>query len=322
MIVDAALYTKGTRHLEPFTLEGALRLSAEDDTFSWIGLFEPTEEEFEAVRREYDLHELAVEDAVRAHQRPKLELYGNVLFVVLKPARYIDPAEVIELGEILMFIGQHFVIVVRHGEAGELVQVRHALEADPEELSEGPAAVLLAVLDRVIDDYAHVLSNLEVDIQELEAAVFSEEEPPTKRIYQLKREVLQFQQATEPLLEPLEQMARGRYAIVHPDLRHYFRDVHDHLLRVTDRVAGYRDLLTSILEANLTQVSLQQNADMRKISAWVAIAAVPTLLAGVWGMNFRSMPEIGWSYGYPMAIGAMLAICLLLFWRFRKSGWL
>ena len=244
---------------------------------AWIGLYEPTEEEFEAVTKEFDLHELAVEDAIHAHQRPKLDVYDDTLFVVLKPARYVDPVEVVELGEILLFVDERFVVAVRHGEASKLVAVRKALEDQPEELSNGSSAVLLAILDRVVDDYAAVLDGLEGDIRELEDEVFSETgSTPTQRIYKLKREVLQFHQATAPLVEPILLLANRRFPAVNPELRKYFTDVHDHLVRVVEKITGFRDLLTSILEANLTQVSVRQNNDMRKISAWVAIAAVPT----------------------------------------------
>jgi magnesium transporter len=323
MIVDAAIYKEGRRQPGPFVLDGAREACYDHDTFSWIGLYEPTEEEFGAVRKEFDLHELAVEDAIHAHQRPKLELYDDTLFVVLKPARYVDQVEVIELGEILCFVDDDFIVVVRHRPASALVEVRRRLEATPEELKYGPSAVLHAIIDQVIDDYATVLDALEGDIREVEEAVFSATlSVPTERIYNLKREVLQFHQATQPFIEPLERLARGRFEAIHPDLREFFRNTHDHLLRVVDRIGGYRDLLTSILEANLTQVSVRQNADMRKISAWVAIAAVPTMLAGIWGMNFQFMPEIGQRWSYPAALGLMVVACLTLYRKFKRSGWL
>jgi len=323
VIVDAALYDNGTRRAGGFDLDGAREKSRADGTFCWLGLFEPDEAEFEAVRTEFDLHELAVEDAIQAHQRPKLELYDDTLFVVLKPARYLDATEEIELGEILLFVDDDFVVVVRHGEAGQLVRVRQALDTQPEELKYGPGAVLLAVVERVVDDYTSVLSGLERDIQEVEKQVFSDnDEAPTERIYKLKREVLEFASATTPLLDPLDRLARGRFEAIDRDLREYFRDTHDELQRVADQVRTFRELLTSILDANLTQVSVRQNEDMRKISAWVAVAAVPTLLAGVWGMNFASMPELDWRFGYPVAIGVMVAISAFLYTRFKRSGWL
>jgi magnesium transporter len=321
--MDAALYRDGKRLPDPFVLDGARHLCDDPHTFAWIGLYEPTEEEFEAVTKEFNLHPLAVEDAIMAHQRPKLDVYENTLFVVLKPARYVDPEEAVELGEILLFVDERFVVAVRHGEASKLVAVRKALESQPEKLSIGSSAVLLAILDQVVDDYSGVLDGLEGDIRELEDEVFSENgSTPTQRIYKLKREVLQFHQATAPLVDPIQRLANQRFPAVNPELREYFTDVHDHLERVVEKITGFRDLLTSVLEANLTQVSVRQNNDMRKISAWVAIAAVPTAMAGIWGMNFDFMPELGKAWGYPLALILMVAACATLFRKFKKSGWL
>jgi magnesium transporter len=323
MIVDAALYTDGKRRAEPFQLDRALEQCADGSTFAWIGLFEPTEEEFDAARHEFNLHELAVEDAIHAHQRPKLDVYDDTLFLVLKPARYVDPIEVIELGEILLFVDRRFVVAVRHGAASKLVEVRKSLEADPDELALGPSAVLLHILDRVVDDYGKVLEGLDGDIRELESMVFSDvSSTPTERIYKLKREVLQFLSATAPLEEPLARLSRVKFPAINPDLKEYFADVHDHLVKVIERVHSYRDLLTSILEANLTQVSVRQNSDMRKISAWVAIAAVPTAMAGIWGMNFDYMPELDRVWGYPLALVVMASVCYGLYRKFKASGWL
>lgn len=322
MIVDAALYERGLRLPGPFTLEGSREMCMPDSRFCWIGLYEPTEEEFDSVRKEFDLHELAVEDAVDAHQRPKLELYDETLFVVLKPARYVDELEEIELGEILLFVDDDFIVAVRHRPASELVRVRHRLEAAPEEMAHGPSVVLHAIVDRVVDDYTSVLDALESDISEVEQQVFSNAETPTERIYKLKREIIEFQHATQPLLDPLDRLARGRFAAIHTDLREYFRDTHDHLIRVVERVTADRDLLTAILEANLTQAAVRQNSDMRKISAWVAIAAVPTMLAGLWGMNFENMPELAQDWGYPAALALMAFVSIWLYTKFKKSGWL
>jgi magnesium transporter len=321
--MDAALYRDGKRLPDPFVLDGARHLCDDPNTFAWIGLYEPTEEEFEAVAKEFDLHPLAVEDAIMAHQRPKLDVYEDTLFVVLKPARYVDPVEAVELGEILLFVDERFVVAVRHGEASKLVAVRQALEGQPEKLRQGSSQVLQSILDQVVDDYSRVLDGLEGDIRELEEDVFSETgSTPTQRIYKLKREVLQFYQAAEPLVEPLLMLANKRYPAINPELREYFNDVHDHLVRVVEKITGFRDLLTSVLEANLTQVSVRQNNDMRKISAWVAIAAVPTAMAGIWGMNFESMPELGKAWGYPLALALMVAVCGILYRKFKNSGWL
>lgn len=323
MIIDAALYTNGHRLAGPLEISGAFERAQPPETFCWMGLFEPTEEEFEAVSTEFRLHELAVEDAISAHQRPKLEIYDDTLFVVLKPARYDDAAEEVELGEILIFVSDDLVIAVRHGSASRLVEVRRRLESDPEELAFGPGAVLLEIIDQVVDDYAGVLVGLEDDIRQVEEQVFSATDViPTERIYRLKRQVLHFRQATQPFLDPLDRLARGRFAAIHPDLREYYRDVHDHLTRVVEGVAAMADLLTSILDANLTQVSVRQNEDMRKISAWVAMAAVPTMLAGIWGMNFDAMPELDQWWGYPLALALMAVVIVTLYRRFKKAGWL
>jgi len=321
MIVDAAIYKNGHRLEEPFSFDHAHKLQGDPETCIWVGLHEPTEEEFESAREAFGLHELAVEDAVKAHQRPKLETYGQTLFLVTKPARYVDPVEIIEFGEILLFVDPDFVVAVRHGEASQLVEVRHELEADSERLGLGPGSVLHAILNRVVRDYTLVLDALGDDVREVEEEVFSTG-GDLERIYRLKQEVMSFQNAAQPLEEPLLRLATDDFAAIHPSLKPYFRDAHDHLLRVVDRINNYRDMLTSILAANLTQVSLRQNEDMRKISAYVAIAAIPTLLAGIWGMNFTFMPEIDERWGYPLALGIMASVCLFLYTRFKKSGWL
>jgi magnesium transporter len=291
--------------------------------FVWIGLYEPSLEEFDSIQREFELHELAVEDAVKAHQRPKLEVYGDTAFIVLKTARYVDPEEVVSIGEILIFLSHSFVITVRHGEASSLEGVRRELEADPERLRHGPGAILHAILDRVVDDYAPALHGLEHDIDEVEEEVFSPgRSNPAERIYKLTREVLQFHRATAPLVDPVDRLARGHLALIHPEVRTYFRDVNDHLVRARDQLEGFRELLTSVLQANLTQVSVRQNEDMRRISAWVAIIAVPTLIAGIYGMNFEHMPELHWTFGYPLVIVVMLVICTSLHRFFKRVGWL
>jgi magnesium transporter len=323
VIVDAAIYEDGKRLAGAFDFKEAGSRAGKAGAFAWVGLFQPTPDEFEQVREAFGLHPLAVEDAINAHQRPKLETYDNTLFIVLKPARYVDPVEVIDLGEILLFVDRHFAVVVRHGEAAGLVEVRKYLEGHPEVLAQGPGAVLHAVINKVVDDYFEVLDELDEDIQQLEESVFSQAAtPPTERIYRVKSEVLQFNQATQPLIAPLERLAGGTVDWIPSDLGPYYRDVHDHLLRVVERIGHDREQLTSILEANLTQVNIRQNADMRKISAWVAIAAVPTALAGIWGMNFEHMPEIPAQWGYPAALGLMATACLFLYSRFKKSGWL
>ncbi len=321
MIVDCAIYENGRRRPGDQPIEGAM--SAFDDGFVWIGLFEPSEEEFAAVRKEFDLHELAVEDAIRAHQRPKLEIYDDTLFMVLKTARYLDHTEEVEFGEILIFLSERFVVVVRHGEASSLTLVRQQLETDPEVLALGPAAVLYAITDRVVDGYAPVVDGLGKDIDEVEKEVFSAEwANPAERIYFLKREVLEFQTAARSLIEPLERLMRGSIRAISSGTTEYFRDVHDHAVRASTQVDQYRDLLTSILEANLTQAGVRQNEDMRKISAWVAVAVVPTLIAGIFGMNFDRMPGLDSAWGFPAVVGIMGVVAGFLYRAFRKSGWL
>ena len=324
MIVDCAIYEDGVRRDGTVDLAHAYDSRHEPGKFVWIGLYEPTEEEFDSLRREFDLHPLAVEDAIHAHQRPKLEVYDEMVFLVLKTARYVDPSEVIELGEVLVFVGPDYVITVRHGEASSLAPVREALDADPERLKKGPGAVLHAILDLVVDDYQPAIEGLETDIDEVEEQLFSNQRTnPAERIYRLQREVLAFRKATAPLVDPIDRLAKGHYHhVIHPEIRDYFRDVSDHLIRARDQLDALRDLLSGSLQANLAQVGVRQNEDMRRISAWVAIIAVPTAIAGIYGMNFRHMPELKWELGYPFAVGLMLVICATLYRYFKKVGWL
>jgi magnesium transporter len=323
-IVDCALYEHGQRQHGTLRLEDAHEKCSRDNTsWVWIGLHEPTAHEFDAVKDEFDLHPLAIEDAINAHQRPKLEEYGENLFVVLKPARYHDDVEEVEFGEILIFVGRGFLITVRHGDTTELHDVRLQSEQEPELLKRGPAGVLHRIVDRIVDDYGPVLEGVEDDIEEVEQEAFSPERTnPAARIYHLKREVLDLHRATAPLIAPLDHLASDRHDYIPPEMHTYFRDVHDHAMRVNERVEGFRELLNSVLGANLTQVTVRQNEDMRRISAWVAIVAVPTMIAGIYGMNFTHMPELEWKYGYPLAVGVMLTICSGLFAYFKRVGWL
>jgi magnesium transporter len=323
VIVDAAVYEDGLRRPGELALDDVSAACHRDNAFVWLGLYEPTEEEFDAVRREFELHELAVEDAVSAHQRPKLEIYDDSVFVVLKTARYVDEHEVVEIGEIMMFVGRGFIVVVRHGEGSPLAGVRKRIESRPDLLRCGPGAVAYAITDQVVDDYLPAIAGIDNDIQEVEYEVFSSAQADrAERIYKLKREVLELHTAIAPLVEPLDKLVNQHYPFVPDDLTEYFRDIHDHLLREVSQVQNFRDLLTSVLEANLTRVSVRQNEDMRKISAWVAIAAVPTMIAGLYGMNFDNMPELDWEYGYFIVLGVIASACLLLYRAFRKSGWL
>jgi magnesium transporter len=324
VIVDCSVYDGGIRREGHLQIEEALEAAdSSPDTFVWIGLHEPTEGEFGAVIKEFDLHPLAVEDAVHAHQRPKLDTYGPTLFIVLKVARYVDSDEMVSMSEIMLFLGEGFLITVRHGESSILADARRTLEADPVRLRGGPLAVLHAIVDRVVDDYALVVRGLNNDIEEIERQVFSDERTNhARRIYRLKSEVVEFRQAVVGLDDPLDQLANGKAAETDTALLHYFRDVHDHLLRVGQRVEVIDHLLSSALTANLAQVGVRQNEDMRRISAWVAIVAVPTMIAGIYGMNFEHMPELGWALGYPFAFVLMLVCCLGLYFLFRRRDWL
>ena len=320
MIVDSAVYVNGHRYAGDIPLQETYEASRKQGCFAWIGLHEPSEEEFDSVRREFGLHELAVEDAIKAHQRPKLEVYGDSLFLVLKTAR-LDDLDLL-LGDILLFVGDGFIISVRHGQT-DLHGVRLQLEGRPDLLGHGPTAAMYGIVDKVVDAYLPVIEEVDVRIQELEREVFSpSRENPAEQIYRLKRTVLELHEAVVPLEGPVDDLARGLYTIVPEPMRPYFRDVHDHLMRETGRVAEFRDLLTSVLTANLTQASFRQNEDVRKISAWAAIIAVPTAIAGIYGMNFEHMPELEWTFGYPLALAVIAAICLLLYWQFRRVGWL
>jgi magnesium transporter len=321
VIVDCAVYEGGERRAGNLPVERAGEAARSGDGFVWIGVVEPSDAEFRAIAEEFGLHELAVEDAVRAHQRPKLEEYGKTLHFVVKPARYVDPKEVIEVGELSIFVASGFIITVRHG-SSDLAPVRARLESRPDLLANGPGAVLYAILDHIVDRYIEAAHGFDEDVREVELQVFGEAQNPTERIYKLEREVLEFQAAAAPLGEALEELCSGRFEVVPQSLHEYFRDVEDHLRRVTARIESFRQLLDSALEANLTQVSMRQNEDMRKISAWVAIAAVPTMVAGIYGMNFKHMPELQWSFGYPLVLAVILAICLYLYWRFKRAGWL
>jgi magnesium transporter len=322
MIVDCAVYEQGKRRPGKLSLDEAGSASRDADTFVWLGLVEPSAQELDAIAGKFNLHELAVEDAVKAQQRPKVELFGDTLLVVVKTITHPDSRHGIEVGELLLFVNPDFVITVRHGE-GELSPVRERVERRPDLLAHGTGVVLYAILDHVVDGYGDVAQTIDGEIQVVESEVFSAERTnPAEQIYKLEREVLDLYRAVAPLSEAVDEIAEGRFEAIPGELHDYFRDVHDHLQRVTGRVAGFRELLSSALQANLTQVSVRQNEDMRKISAWVAIAAVPTMVAGIYGMNFDHMPELHWRYGYFTVLLFIAAVCLALYRRFKSVGWL
>ncbi len=320
VIVDRAIYVDGRRTETPDALEETYEACRKRGGLAWIGLYEPDEEEFSTVAGEFELHSLTVEDAIEAHQRPKLERYGDTTFVVLKPARYVDETETVEFGEIHVFVGSDFVITVRHGKASALDGVRERLESEPDLLRRGSVAVLYAIMDEVVDDYAPVVEGLENDIDEIETEVFGGKPEVSRRIYQLSREVIQFQRATKPLTGSLSSLLEDER--LDPELRRYLRDVQDHLLRVTEQIDGFRELLSSVLSVNLTLAGINQSDQTKKISAWAAVLFAPTLIAGIYGMNFDYMPELHWLLGYPFALALMLFVALSLHFVFKKHGWL
>lgn len=291
--------------------------------FVWVGLHEPTSGELEAVAEVFGLHPLAVEDAVKAHQRPKLERYHDSLFMVLKTLWYVDELDAVETGEINLFVGSDFVVSVRHGQGSALTSSRRHLEAHPELLEHGPTAVVYAICDRVVDGYELVGSALEEDVDEVEASVFATERTDeSPRIYVLKREIAEVRRAVLPLRDPIRRAATGVVPGVAESAAPYFRDVGDHLGRVTETVDSLDSLLSSAFEAQQARISVQQNEDMRKISAGLGLVAAPTLVAAIYGMNFDSMPELHWALGYPFAIALMALSSLGVYIFFKKSGWL
>ncbi len=326
MIVDSALYRDGARVDLDTGPHDYARLRAEgarDGGFVWVGLHEPTEEELGEVAAAFDLHDLAIEDAVKAHQRPKLERYDDSLFLVLKTLWYVDADDAVETGEISIFLGRDFVVTVRHGRGSGLAAAREGLEGDTRVLEHGPAAVVYAVCDRVVDEYVEVVDELQVDVDEVEASVFSEERTDDSvRIYALKREIAEVRRAVLPLREPMSRFAAGQVAEVDAAAAPFFRDVLDHLARTAEDVDTLDALLSTAFDAHVARISMQQNEDMRKISAGAALVVVPTLIAGIYGMNFTHMPELGWTWGYPFSLLLMGGVSGGLWWWFRRSGWL
>ncbi|MEV0259355.1 magnesium and cobalt transport protein CorA [Streptomyces sp. NPDC050732] len=337
-VVDCAVYRDGRRLecADALTPHEAMLEVRRQGGFAWIGLHEPTEAEFAGIAAEFGLHPLAVEDAVHAHQRPKLERYDDTLFTVFKTIHYVEhteltaTSEVVETGEVMCFTGRDFFITVRHGGHGSLRALRRRLQDDPELLSKGPSAVLHTIADHVVDGYIAVADAMQDDIDDVESEVFS---APSKgkgssrgvdagRIYQLKREVLEFKRAVSPLLRPMLLLSERPMRLVDPDIQKYFRDVADHLTRVQEQVIGFDELLNSILQANLAQAAVAQNEDMRKITSWAAIIAVPTAVCGVYGMNFDHMPELRWRYGYPMVLALIGGVCFAIHRTLKRNGWL
>jgi magnesium transporter len=331
-VVNCVIYGDGIRQEAARSVEESVaRVRKCGHGFVWVGLHEPTETEFARVAELFSLHPLAVDDAVHAHQRPKVEQYGDVLFAVFKSVAYVEHeeltaiSEVVSTGEVMVFAGPDFVVTVRHGRHGSLGPLREDLEANPRQLAKGPAAVLHAIADHVVDDYLSVTDAVQDDIDQVETDVFSPHSPRSAdagRIYQLKRELLELKRAVVPLGRPVEALATRSLPAVAPEIQAYFRDVAGHLARVTEQITAFDALLDSILQAHLAQVTVAQNEDMRKITAWAAIIAVPTMVCGVYGMNFDHMPELHWRFGYGLVLAVIAASCFFFHRGFKRNGWL
>jgi len=322
MIVDNAVYVDGVR-TEPPSLEETSETVRDRGGFAWIGLYRPSESELSAVAKEFDLPALAVEDALSGHQRAKIEKYSDMLFVVLRPASYVDETEKVEFGEVHVFLGDDFVITVRHFETPDLARVRKRLEGDAALLAHGPVAALYGILDEIVDEYAPVVAGLEDDIDEIEDQLFSGDRGVTRRIYELSTEVMHFQRAVDPLKDVLSSLREGLIAREADEgLRDAFRDVEDHVIRVTERADGFRQILQNALTVHTALVGRQQNDEVKKISGWAAILFAPTLVGTIYGMNFRVMPELHWALGYPFALLLMLGMGVGLYVVFKRKGWI
>jgi magnesium transporter len=324
VIVDRSRYRNGVREELPAVLADVVEVGEDrPGTFVWIDLVEPTEDEIAEVAAAYELHPVAVEDAVHAHQRPKLERYGDGSLLVLKTLRVGEDAPDLHVGEVLLFIGTSYLVTVRHRSGTLLDDTRRRLEGDPDHLARGPAAVVHAIADEVVDGYGRALDVLENELDEVEEVVFAAGRGDhAERLYGLRREVQAARRAVDPLVDVADRLMRAKGLHLGDDLEHYFRDVHDHAIRARERLQTVEVLADSALDAHLAQVAIQQNEDMRRISAWVAIAAAPTLIAGVYGMNFRDMPELSWRFGYPSALLLIATVCVSLYVGFRRNGWL
>ncbi len=322
MIIGRGVYREG-RNTGATGGFAELAEQSGDDAFVWVGLKDPSPVELSEAADAFDIHPLAIEDAQATHERPKVDVFGDTLTLVLRSAAYDDDLEVVEIGQITIMSSPGHVLVVRHGDAVPLTDLRSRMEAEPEWLAQGPGAVLHAILDTVVEAYLPVAAGIDNDIAEVEQAVFSEErEMPTRRIYELTREVLEFRKSASPLTRVMETLTRLSHPMITDDIRRYLHDTEDELKRVVDQINTERELLDSALQANLAQVGIRQNEDMRKISAWVAIAAVPTMVAGIYGMNFKYMPELDTRYGYWVVLGFVTLICVALYRTFKRIDWL
>jgi magnesium transporter len=321
-VVNCAAYTGG-RRVADIEVKDIGEVLKQTDRFIWIGLHEPKEDLLRQVQQQFDLHDLAIEDAHRAHQRPKLERYGESLFVVLRTAQMNREPGRIDFGETHIFVGARYVVSVRHGSSLSYAEVRARCETTPQLLCKGPGFVLYALMDFIVDQYFPIVDVLEDEIEELEAEIFGEafSRETTHRIYQLKRQLLEVKRAVSPLVDMCNRLMRFDLELIPEDTRPYFRDVYDHVIRINDMVDTQRELLTTALEANLSLIAVAQNEVMKKLAGWAGIIAVPTMIAGVYGMNFDFMPELKWNLGYPLVLAAMLGACGSLYVYFKRSGW-
>jgi magnesium transporter len=336
-VIDNAIYVNGRRTSDPSSLDQTFEEMSARNGMAWIGLYRPSDDELREIAHEFALHPLAVDDALAGHQRPKLENYDQSVFVVLRPARYLDASEEVEFGEVHVFAGHDFVVTVRHAESPDLARVRARLEADAALLAHGPMAVLYGIIDEVVDEYAPVITGLENDIDEIEDQLFANDPEVARRIFGLTREVIDFHRAVAPLVPILDRLQSDADSFdIETDVRHGFRDVHDHVLRIVERTAGFRAILENALlvhsslvtqrqndaMAEMTRFGLTQNEQVKKVSGWAAILFAPTLVGTVYGMNFDNMPELHWTFGYPMALGLMAATSVTLYLSFKRKGWL
>ncbi len=323
-IVNCAEYREGKRVGDVELADVSEVLAADRQShFVWIGMLDPSEELLREAQEEFGLHDLAIEDAHAAHQRPKLEEYGNALFIVLRTAQR-DPDGKLVFGETHLFVGPGYVVSVRHGSSTPYTDVRARCETTPHLLKKGPAFVLYAIMDFVVDRYFPVVDDMEEQLEKLEEDIFggNYRRETTEQIYDLKRDLLGLKRAVSPLIDVCNRLTRFDSSLIDPETRPYFRDVYDHVIRINETVDNLRELLNGALEANLSLISVAQNEVTKKLASWAAILAVPTMVAGIYGMNFEFMPELKWWAGYPLVMGVMLVGCATLYWRFKKAGWL
>jgi magnesium transporter len=323
-VINCAAYCKG-RRVSNIQINEVGEVLKQSDRFVWIGLHEPTEELLEQVQEEFGLHDLAIEDAHRAHQRPKVENYGDSLFIVLRTAQITNKAPYqIEFGETHFFLGENFIVSIRHGSSISYTEVRNRCEKTPDLLQKGPAFALYSIMDAIVDQYFPVIQELESELESVEDKIFKERpsRETTESIYQLKRQLLEVKRAVSPLIDICNKLMRSDLVLIPDDTRPYFRDIYDHSVRLNEMVDNARELLGGALEANFSMISIAQSDVSKKFAGWAAILAVPTMIAGIYGMNFRWIPELNWHWGYPFVLGVTFLVCLLLYFLFRRSGWL